>query len=212
MVHVCRRYMSQRAHMRPCALLKWKLVRQVVAVPSLLTQVADYIAKQNQEIDKLDIMLVEIGPNDVRPSHLVPLLLVTGTFLQGCEKLREELGREAWRYKGMRHAGVLAWALGWRTTHAYGSVWLLTLAACAGSTTEASNRAQAPVLWRWGSSDQVADAQVFGGLFGPAQIVDGDHDGFANQVVGAIWKALMALHSAGARRCAPLTEHMQGRR
>ncbi len=36
-------------------------------MPSLLTQVADYIAKQNQNIDKLDIMLVEIGPNDVRP-------------------------------------------------------------------------------------------------------------------------------------------------
>lgn len=51
-----------------CALLSCKRrVRQVVAVPSLLTQVADYIAKQNQVLDKLDIMLVEIGPNDVRP-------------------------------------------------------------------------------------------------------------------------------------------------
>ena len=102
--------------------------------------------------------------------------------------------------------------LGLKNTHAYCRVWLLMLAACAGSTTEASNRVQAPVLWLWGSSHQVADAQVFGGLFGPAQIVDGNHDGFANQVVGAIWKALMALHSAGARRYAPLTEHMHGRR
>ena len=92
MVHVCRRYMSQRAHMRPCALLKWKLVRQVVAVPSLLTQVADYIAKQNQEIDKLDIMLVEIGPNDVRPSHLAPFLLVTGTFCKFVRSFAKSLG------------------------------------------------------------------------------------------------------------------------
>lgn len=57
----------------------------------------------------------------------------------------------------------------------------------------------------WGSSHQVARAQVFGGLFGPAQIADGDYNGFADQIVGAIWKALMALHSAGARRCVTLS-------
>ena len=48
-------------------------------------------------------------------------------------------------------------------------------------------------------------AQVFGGLFGPAQIADGNYNGFADRIVGAIWTALMVLHSAGARRCARLT-------
>ena len=38
-------------------------------MPSLLTQVTDYTSEQS--IDKLDIMLVEIGPNDVRP-HAIP--------------------------------------------------------------------------------------------------------------------------------------------
>lgn len=63
-MHACRRY----CHIEhTCALLSCKWVRQVVAVPSLLTQVDDYISKQSRNIDKLDIMLVEIGPNDVRP-------------------------------------------------------------------------------------------------------------------------------------------------
>lgn len=87
-VHVCSRYMH-REHTQgqgsTCALLSCMWVRQVVAVPSLLTQVSDYIAKQN--IDKLDIMLVEIGPNDVRPSHLAPLSACDMHFLHACEKL-----------------------------------------------------------------------------------------------------------------------------
>ncbi|KAK9827613.1 hypothetical protein WJX81_006207 [Elliptochloris bilobata] len=78
---------------------------QVVAVPSLLTQVAEYVKQEDQNINHLDIMLLEIGPND-----------------------------------------------------------------------------------------------VFGGLFGPAKIKDGDYDGFADRMAGAIWKALMTLHGAGARR------------
>ena len=78
-----------------CALLSCMWVQQVVAVPSLLTQVSDYIAKQN--IDKLDIMLVEIGPNDVRPStpaHPLPVTCTSHMLIRTFTKnLDGKLGR-----------------------------------------------------------------------------------------------------------------------
>lgn len=135
---------------------------QVISVPSLADQVAEYIRGQHLGISHQDIMLVEIGSNDVRPmTHDVAVS--PNLHGKACRPSHD----------------CLLWSV-----------------KCQGCSSDFAEQLRAgEVTW--------ACTQVFGGLFGPGQVTEGEYDTFAGRVVDSIVKSLMALQGAGARRCAP---------